>query len=213
MTEAQSDSSGTCTFCGWGYVGRPNQCKRCGTLLNDPAEDVKRQGKAGRGAIKVHKALADTFFLIGLLLGGPMMTIGDNLRVGLFIVLAGGLASTLRRYTDLSTTVTVALGGLGATIAATTLVASAADSPEEPAVAEAARAAYASALAEQDPDVFVDTRGLEHVAIWFTVPQDLLGECGEYPAPEVRAHLNDLGFRRVVVTMRNQSGGLCSFSP
>ena len=213
MTEAQSNPSGTCTFCGWSYVGRPNECKRCGTLLNDGAEDIKRQVKAGRSAIKARKALADTLFLIGLLLGGPMMTFGDNLRIGLFIVLAGGLASTLRRYTEWSTTATVALGCLGAMIAATTLVAPAADSPKEPAVAGAARAAYASALAEQDPDVFVDTRGLDHVTIWFTVPQGLLGECGEYPAPEVRAHLKDLGFRRVVVTMRNQSGGLCSFSP
>jgi hypothetical protein len=210
MMKAQSAPPGSCTFCGWRYTGRPNECKRCGTLLNDAAEDAKRQVEVGRRTIKAHKALADTFFLMGLLLGGPMMSFGGNLRIGLFIVLAGGFASTPRRYTGLSTTVAVTLGCLGGIIAAVTLVAPAADSPEDTGVA---RAAYASVLAQQNLDVFVDTRGLENVAIWFTVPQDLLGECGMYPAPEVRAHLRDLGFRRVVVKMLNQSGGLCSFSP
>jgi len=213
MTKTQSGPSGKCTFCGSTYKGRPNECRRCGTLLNDAMEAIKREAKARRRRVKIHKALADTFFLMGLLLGGPMMSFGGNLRLGLFIVLAGGLASLLRRYTDWLTVVTVALGCFGAIVTATALAPASAESSAEHAAATAARTAYATALAEQNLDVFVDTRGLDRVAIWFTVPQHLLGECGAYPAPDVRGHLRDLGFRRVVVSVQNQSGGLCSFSP
>ena len=70
-----------------------------------------------------------------------------------------------------------------------------------------------SALDEQDLDVFVHTRGGGHVSIWFAAPPDVAGECGEYPVSRVREHLKDLGFRRVVVTVVNESRGLCSFSP
>ena len=82
-------SSGVCTFCGLGYMGRPNQCTRCGALLNDAAGDAKRIGKENRRHTHNRRALADLLFLVGLLLGGPMMTIGGDVRTGLFIVLAG----------------------------------------------------------------------------------------------------------------------------
>ena len=70
-----------------------------------------------------------------------------------------------------------------------------------------------TALSEMDPDVVVESRGLAHVAVWFTVLGGVEGECGEYPAARVREHLATLGFRRVVVAGMNQSGGLCSFAP
>jgi cellulose synthase/poly-beta-1,6-N-acetylglucosamine synthase-like glycosyltransferase len=64
-----------------------------------------------------------------------------------------------------------------------------------------------------DPDVLVQSCGVGHVAVWFNVPDDFEGECGEYPAAAIREHLAELGFLRVVVAARNQGGGLCSFSP
>jgi hypothetical protein len=73
--------------------------------------------------------------------------------------------------------------------------------------------AYVQALSELDPDVLVQSCGVGHVAVWFNVPDDFEGECGEYPAAAIREHLAELGFLRVVVAARNQGGGLCSFSP
>ncbi len=142
-----------------------------------------------------------------------MITVGGSLQFGLFIVLAAGFASILRRYSDWSTPGTVLIGSLGAMLAASTLVESSADVPEDTMAAEEARAAFASALSAQDPDVLVDTRGGGHIAIWFAAPPDVSGECGEYPESKVREHLKQLGFRRVVVTGVSESGGLCSFSP
>jgi hypothetical protein len=75
-----------CPFCGFTYYGRPNQCSRCGSLLNEAAEDAKRVGMNARQNVRAQKAISDTFFLVGLLLGGPMMAIGGNVRLGLFIV-------------------------------------------------------------------------------------------------------------------------------
>ena len=68
-------------------------------------------------------------------------------------------------------------------------------------------------VSELDPDVLVQSRGVGQVAVWFNVPDDFEGECGEYPAAAIGEHLAELGFLRVVVAARNQGGGLCSFSP
>ena len=182
-------------------------------LINEAAEDAARLGRSARKLLRSRKALSDTFFLIGLLLGGPMITIGENLQLGLFIVLAGGFASLLRRYSDGSTPATVLIGSLGAMVAASILAEPSADEPDDALAAEGARTAFASALNAQNPDVLVDTRGGAHITIWFATPPDLARGCGAYPEPKVREHLKDLGFRRVVVTVANASGGLCSFSP
>jgi hypothetical protein len=57
----------------------------------------------GRVAIKAQKARSDTMFLLGLLLGGPMMAIGGNVRPGLLVVFGAGLASVIRGYSGWST--------------------------------------------------------------------------------------------------------------
>ena len=57
----------------------------------------------GRVAIKAQKARSDTMFLMELLLGGPMMAIGGNVRPGLLVVFGAGLASVIRRYSGWST--------------------------------------------------------------------------------------------------------------
>lgn len=201
-----------CGFCGYTYSGRPNQCKRCGHLLNHVVGDVRRLGQERRRRIRSQKAISDTIFLIGLLLGGPIMTFGSNFGAGLFVVLAGGISSVLRRYTDWSTPGTVVVGSVVALIVATG-VADAPPDPEAVLAAEVARGAYVMALSQGDPDVIVESRGLGHIAVWFTVPGEVEGECGEYPPARVREHLAALGFRRIVVAMQNRSGGLCSFRP
>lgn len=203
---------GVCTFCGLSYMGRPNQCTRCGALLNDAAGDAKRLGKEARQQTYTRRAMADLLFLVALLLGGPMMTIGGDVRTGLFIVLAGGFASVLRRYTDWSAPGTVVVGSVGAAIVAVSLVDSAQELEATMANSDA-RGAFAEALADPERDVFVEARGPGLIAIWFTVPADLSGECGHYPPEEVRTHLADLGFARIVVSGQNQSGGMCSFAP
>lgn len=208
----ETAAGGVCPFCLLAFEGRPNQCGRCGTLLNEAAADVRRLGAQARRRIRTRRAFADLLFLVGLLLGGPMMTIGGDLRLGLFIALAGGLASALRRYTDWSALGAILVGAVGAAVVAATVVDTPRDADEERAGVEA-RAAYAEPLAAADPDVLVEGRGEGLVAIWFTIPAERSEECGDYPPAEVRLHLADLGFARVVVSERNQSGGLCSFSP
>lgn len=208
-----TDAFGDCTFCGHTYYGRPNQCRRCGALLHDAAEDAERLAKEGRRHVKKQKALSDTAFLVSLLLGGPIMTLGGNVRIGLFIVLAGALASVLRRYTEWSTPGTVVIGAALALVGATWLIEPAVDRVEETLASESARAAYVAALSELDGDVLIETRGVRHIAVWFTVPGAQAGACGDFPPAEIREHLAALGFLRVVVTAPNQGGGLCSFRP
>jgi hypothetical protein len=208
-----TDAGGACPTCQLAYGGQPNQCRRCGTLLGEAANDLKRLGAAERRLIRSRKALADTIFLAGLLLGGPMISFGGNLLIGIFVVLAGGLASMLRRYTDWSLPGTLSVGVLGALLVAALLVDPAADSIEDGTATEEAREAFVHALGANDEDLFVETRGVGAVAVWFQVPGGVSRECGDYPPTEVRTHLRDLGFLRIVVAEPNQSGGLCSFAP
>ena len=213
MLGSASNDLGECPFCGVLYEGKPRRCHFCRMLINEGAEDVERLIRSERKLLRTRKALSDILFLIGLLLGGPMISLGENLQLGLFIVLAGGFASILRRHSDWSTPGTVVIGSLGAMVAASILVDLSADAPEDTLAAEEARAAYASALDDQDQDVFVHARGGRRTTIWFTAPPDVAGKCGEYPASSVREHLKDLGFRRVVVSDVNERGGPCSFRP
>lgn len=206
-------SPGVCPFCALAYAGNPNQCNRCGTLLGEAALDVQRVAAAERRLIRSRKAFSDTLFLVGLLLGGPIITLGDNVVVGGFIVLAGGVASVLRRYTDWSLPGTLVVGALGALAVAAWVIDPARDAVEETLATESARVAYVQALADPEHDLYVQARGAGHVAIWFSVSDAQAAECGEYPPAEVRRHLAELGFLRVVVEERNQSGGLCSFAP
>lgn len=209
----REDAAGVCPFCALDFEGVPNQCPRCGTLLGEAAHDLKRFAAGERRLDRSRKALSDTIFLVGLLLGGPMISFGGNLRIGVFVVLAGALASVLRRYTDWSLPGTLAVGSLAAMVVASLVVNPAADAYEETVANEDARQAFVTALGNADGNLFVETRGVGAVAVWFQIPPGASHECGEYPPPEVRTHLRDLGFLRVVVAEPNQSGGLCSFAP
>ena len=73
--------------------------------------------------------------------------------------------------------------------------------------------AYVTALGAQREDIMVQSRGPGSETGWFTVPESMSGDCGEYPAKEMRDHLASLGFHRIVVRDRRQAGGLCSFRP
>lgn len=202
-----------CPFCAHRYAGAPGECPHCGTLLGGAAGDLKRVGEAERKLIRTRKALADTLFLVGLLLGGPMIALAGNFRLGSFIVLAFGAASVLRRYTEWSLPGTLAIGSLTALVLAALVVEPAQQAVEESRAGEEARRAFVTALDEADDDVSVEERGTGVLVVWFVVSEDQAGECGDYPPPEVRAHLASLGFLRVVVRDRNQAGGLCSFAP
>ena len=100
MTErAKTDPGfGTCAFCSFTYYGRPNVCGQCGTLLHEAAEDAKYDVDDRFRRMWWEKARSDSIFLVGLSLGGPLMAIGATCRIGLFIALAGGLSSVIRRY-------------------------------------------------------------------------------------------------------------------
>jgi len=202
-----------CPFCALRFPDARSECPRCGMLLGAAAEDLHGLGGAERTLLRSRKAISDTLFLIGLLLGGPISTIGDRPTLGGFIVLAGGGASVLRRHTTWSLPGTVVIGSLLAALAAALVVEPGHRAMDDLHVGEDARLAYAAALDKPEDDVGVEARGADAVAIWFTLPQSDTGECGAYPATEVRAHLAALGFLRVVVAVPNQAGGLCSFVP
>jgi len=202
-----------CPFCALPYEGTPNECPRCGTLLGAAAGDFARLGEAERKLLRSRKAISDTLFLIGLLLGGPLSTLAGHFRLGSLVILAGGATSALRRYTSWSLPGVMAIGSLLAAVVAALVVEPAHRAVEETRAGEDARLAFAEALDRPDDDVSVEARGAGAVAVWFTMPQSEAGGCGDYPPAEIRAHLAELGFLRVVVAQPNQAGGLCSFVP
>ncbi len=204
---------GTCPFCALPYTGAPSRCSRCGTLLGEARGDLKRAGERARKDLHFRRAQADLLFLVGLLLGGPMMGLGTNIQVGLFVVLAGGVASILRRYTPSSLAGSGVVGGLGAAVVAALVVEPVRSLVETVDVGEAARLAYVESLAGMEADLVAEARGPEAITLWLTLPDALAGECGSYPSVEVRAHLAELGFLRVVVAGRARGGGICSFPP
>lgn len=215
-TSSPPSPGGRCPFCGLQFAGSPEVCSRCGTLLRQAREDIRREGKRARKALHTRKAMADLFFLVGLLLGGPMMTLGGEVRLGLFIVLAGGVASVLRRYSEWSTPGTVVVGVLTAALVATWVVEPVREMAEDVADVEAGeegRRAFVTAWAGEEPDIVAEARGPGAITLWLRVPAVLAGECGSFPPQEVRTHLAELGFRRVVVADRSRAGGLCSFTP
>jgi hypothetical protein len=144
-----------------------------------------------------------------------MMTLGGETRLGLLIVLAGGTASVLRRYSNWSTPGTVAVGLLSATVVAAAVMEpfSLLDAEEDGFAGEEARLAYLHGLASTSLDIPVQARGPGAVTVWFYPPRVMAGECGSFPPAEIRSHLAELGFVRVVVAVQNQKGGMCSFHP
>ncbi len=204
---------GACPFCALRLQDSPNQCPRCGTLLGAASDDLKRLGERERKLLLTRKALSDTLFLAGLLLGGPLITVGDHFRLGSIVVLAASAAALLRRCTSWSLPGVVAIGSLAAMMLAALVVEPAHHAVEESRAGEDARRAFVAALDRADDDVSVEERGVGVLVVWFVVPDGQAGECGDYPPAEVRAHLADLGFLRVMVMDRNPAGGLCSFVP
>lgn len=207
--------SGACPFCGWKNPRREALCRQCGTLLAHDREKIQEEGRNARRELTFQRAQADLFFLVGLLLGGPVLTLAGQTRVGLLLILAGGFASILRRYTGWSTMGTAGIAILLAAVVATAAVdaESLADQEEDAFQGEGARLAYVHAFMSETEDIPVQARGPGSVTVWFYPPRLMAGECGDYPPEEVRRHLADLGFVRVVVALQNQRGGMCSFRP
>lgn len=203
-----------CPFCGLDEQGDAARCSRCGALLGDAADDLKREGERRSAAIRSRKAVADLLFLGGLLAGGPLLSFDIGPRTGLFLILAGGVASALRRYVEWSTAGTLLVGGLTAGLAAAVFT----DPPREgePERADAAsRVAYVGRLAERLlPDgVHVEARGPAQGVVWFYVPAASERRCGDVPEPPVREHLAELGVQRVVVAGERRESGVCTFEP
>lgn len=203
-----------CPTCGTPVPALADTCPRCGmpaASSRGGAQD--EESAAARTAVARRKGGADLLFLGGLLLGGPVMTVGDHLRLGLFLVLAGGFASVLRRYAGASLGGAVALGAAGAALVAAVVV-----SPPEADAAgsagEEARTAYIAELAEDyEPDGRVEARGPCLITAWFFLPEQGSPRCGSVPPGPVREHLAELGFKRVVVSDRSEAGSVCSFEP
>lgn len=211
---------GRCPFCGLSYRGAPARCNRCGSLLGEARDDLGRAGAEARRELRFRKAQADLYFLLGLLLGGPMVGLGTHMALGSFLVLAGGIASMFRRYTPSSFLGSGLVGVLGAALVAVLVVEPAKEAQEDTSAGEAARLAYSARLAEEEHSAYpggtgvvVEARGPGALTLWFTVSDAWAGACGSYPPPEVRKHLAELGFLRVVVSVRGKSGSLCSFRP
>jgi len=209
-----STAGARCPFCGLEQAHGRARCRRCGTLMGDAAEDLEREGRRRSDAARRRKAVADLFFLGGLLAGGPLLSFGVRPRIGLFLILAGGVASVLRRYTPWSTPGTVLVGGLAAALAASVF----ADPPAPEASEDAGRAgrvAYVERLARRmlDDGIHVEARGPGRSVVWFYVPAAGPARCGDVPEAPVREHLGELGVRRVVVAGRSGGEGVCTFVP
>jgi len=203
----------SCPFCGVELDGRPNRCRRCGTLLGDARDDLKREGARRRKVDRTRCVASDLAFLVGLLLGGPLMTLGGEFELGLFVVLAGGFASLLRRYAAASTGGAGLIGTLLAVGVARFVVLPAVEEAEESDTGVDARTAFLQGLDERSPDLRVQSRGPGSLTAWFEGAEASGMACGEYPPEELRAHLGELGFQRVVVPGARTEVGVCSFPP
>jgi hypothetical protein len=213
---AALEELGACPHCGKAVPGRPNRCPHCKKLLGDAAHDLKRVAVEERRLETKRKNTADILFLAGLLVGGPLLSLAGRTGLGLFVLLAGGVASALYRYTRSSLGGSLLIASLSAAVVAAAVTVPGGDeTPEEAEVKEAARAAYVGALARdvEGAGGIVEARGPGQITVWYELPTELDAECGAYPDAVVRAHLAELGFVRIVVAARAEGAGLCSFKP
>ena len=201
-----------CPFCGLENSGDPERCAHCDTILRHGTATSKIDPLARR-RVRSNAALSDLFFLAGLVLGGPTMTVGGDLELGLFMVLAGATASALRRYSNWSSLGCVIVATSTAAVVASLVAQPPTGAEDDTGAGAAARVAYVTRLSDQLRDGLIETRGPGAVTVWFMVPEAVSGECGEFPPPHIRDHLADLRFLRVVVADRNPGGGMCSFRP
>lgn len=213
-------SDGACSYCGHSVGPGAEQCPRCGAGGRASSEDIRRFGAVERRGALRRKASADLLFLAGLLVGGPLLSFGSHAQLGLFICLGGALASVLRRYTPWSLVGTLVIGGL-ASAAVSAWVFEPAPPEASPEEGEEVlspvqrREVFSTRLARrlQDEGILLEARGPDLVTLWFYLPTVEGRECGEYPEAELRGHLAQLGFARVVVSNQNSARGICSFEP
>ncbi|GMR12233.1 MAG: hypothetical protein BMS9Abin29_0422 [Gemmatimonadota bacterium] len=196
-------------------------CPWCAGSMDDPGAEAAEPhplavGQGRRRGISRKKNVADLFFLIGLLTGGPLVSFDVQFTLGLVLMLGAGVAAALVRYTAFSATGALLAGGLSALT-----VVSAVLGPPDPSddmdsdTREAAREAYVGELARQfeRDGIVVEARGASAVTVWFFPPAVLETSCGAFPDEPVREHLAALGFRRIVVNIRSEGKGVCSFHP
>lgn len=204
----------TCTACGAPVERGAATCGRCGASVRASAEDLRAFAAVERSRDRRRKAVADLFFLAGLLGGGPLLSTG-RMRPGLFLVLGGGLASVARRYVGLSTVGSVLIGFLSSAVIAAAVVEPGQGRTDAAVRSELERHAYAAELAAryEARGVAVEPRGPGLITIWFHVPAPDLDGCGTVPLPPERDRLAALGFVRVVVAARTEEGRVCTFRP
>lgn len=214
-------SDRSCPECGMMLPPQWDECPWCAGSMDDAvaegaAPDPLAIGQDRRRGISRKKNASDLFFLIGLLTGGPLVSFDIQFTLGLVLILGAAVASALVRYTAFSAPGALLVGGLSAL----TLV-SAVLGPPQPAddedsdTREAAREAYVGELAlqfERD-GIVVEARGGGAVTVWFFPPAVLETSCGAFPDEPIREHLAALGFRRIVVNIKSEGQGVCSFRP
>jgi len=219
--DAVADRNQSCPECGMTLPPQWKDCPWCSGEMDDPVTgpagpDPVSVGQERRREINRTKNVADAFFLSGLIAGGPLVSFDIQFTLGLVLMLGAGVASVLIRYTAFSATGALLTGILGAL----TFVSAVLDPPDRSDEAdndtrEAGRTAYVNELARQyeRDGIVVETRGLGAVTVWFYPPAVLNTPCGTFPDEPTRQHLAELGFLRVVVNIRSQGQGLCSFHP
>ncbi|MBI4539147.1 MAG: hypothetical protein HY704_06505 [Gemmatimonadetes bacterium] len=203
-----------CPACGAGVAAGAGVCGECGAQTRATAGDLRAFAEAERSRERRRKLVADLYFLVGLLGGGPLLTLG-RMQLGLFLVLGGGLASAARRYTALSAAASALVGFLSSAVIAAAVLEPRGPTPGAEAAAEPERRAYADELAARYDarGVTVEPRGPGLITVWFTVPTVDSVTCGGLPLPPERDRLAALGFVRVIVAARAETGGLCTFRP
>ena len=220
-SDAVSDSNRLCPECGMMLPPQWDECPWCSGSMDDigtagATPDPRAIGQERRRGISRRKNVSDVFFLMGLLSGGPLVSFDIQFTFGLVLMLGAGVASTLVRYTAFSAPGALLAGGLGAL----TFVSAVLDPPgpadvEDSDTREAAREAYVGELARQfeGDGIVVEARGGGAVTVWFFPPAVLATSCGAFPDKPIREHLAALGFRRIVVNIRSEGQGVCSFHP
>lgn len=220
-SDVVSNSNRLCPECGMMLPPQWEECPWCAGSMDDlvaegAAPDPLAIGQDRRRGINRKKNVSDLFFLAGLLTGGPLVSFDIQFTLGLVLMLGAAVASALVRYAAFSAPGALLAGGLSALTFVTAVL-----GPLEPAddedsdTREVAREAFVGELArrfERD-GIVVEARGAGAVTVWFFPPAVLETSCGAFPDEPTREHLAELGFRRIVVTIRSESQGICSFHP
>jgi hypothetical protein len=214
-TAAEAALLGLCPHCGRPLPGRPNRCPYCGRLLGEAQDDLKKVAAEERAILARRKNVADGLFLAGLLVGGPLLSLGGRTRLGLFVLLGGAAASGLYRWARSSLPAALLIGGLAAGVVAVAVTNPSGTNEDEVQVQADARGAYVGALAHDLEPLggLAEARGPDGIIAWLQLPPDETVGCGSYPDAQTRIHLAQLGFVRVVIANETAQGVVCSFKP